>query len=66
LARVAVATGVMILPVIALMHLFKGPSDLRLVAQVGGGAIAGAVVYLAASQAFGVTELTAALPRRLR
>ena len=63
LVRVAAATGIMILPVLALTHVLKGKSDLVLVLQVGGGALAGAVVYLAASHAFGITELTAALPR---
>ena len=66
LVRVAAATGVMILPVFALRNLVPGGSDFRLLVQVGGGAIAGAIVYLAASQAFGITELTSALARRRR
>ena len=56
----------MILPGLARRNLLPGQSDLRLVAQVGGGAIGGAIVYLAASQAFGITELTSALSRRRR
>ena len=64
LVRIAGATALMILPVFALLHLLKGDSDLVLLAQVGGGVIAGAIVYLAAAQAFGVTELTSMLRRK--
>ncbi len=66
LVRVTGATALMTLPVLALTHLLTGGSNLVLIAQVGGGVVAGAVVYLAAAQAFGVTELTTLLPRRGR
>jgi putative peptidoglycan lipid II flippase len=66
LLRILAATALMILPVFALTHLVKGATDLVLVAQVGGGVIAGTVVYLAAAHAFGVTEFTNVLPRRGR
>jgi putative peptidoglycan lipid II flippase len=62
--RVVAATGLMILPLLAITHLIKGHSDLILLAQVGGGVIAGGLVYLAAAQAFGVTELTTLLRKR--
>jgi putative peptidoglycan lipid II flippase len=66
LARVVLATAVMILPVLAVTHLVTGNSDPLLLAQVGGGVVAGAIVYLAAAQAFGVHELTSLLQRRRR
>jgi putative peptidoglycan lipid II flippase len=66
MARIVVATAIMILPVFALTHIVKGASDLALVAQVGGGVIAGTIVYLAAAHAFGVTEFSNVLPRRRR
>jgi putative peptidoglycan lipid II flippase len=66
MARIVVATAIMILPVFALTHIVKGASDLVLVAQVGGGVIAGTIVYLAAAHAFGVTEFSNVLPRRRR
>jgi len=64
LVRVAAATALMMIPVFALAHLVRGESLLASLAQVGGGVVAGAVVYLAAAHAFGVPELTAVLRRR--
>jgi putative peptidoglycan lipid II flippase len=66
LARIGAATALMILPVIALSHLIQGDSDPVLLAKVGGGVIAGAVVYVAAAHAFGLTELTTLLRLRRR
>jgi putative peptidoglycan lipid II flippase len=64
LVRVAAATALMIVPVLALLRLLKGQTDLVLLAQVGGGVIVGAVVYLAAARLFGVRELATLLQRR--
>ncbi len=64
LARVALATAVMTLPLLALTHLLKGRSDPVMLTQVAGGVIAGAVVYLAAGRAFGIRELTDLVQRR--
>ena len=63
LVRVAAATAAMALPVLALTHLLNGRSQLALAAEVGGGAIVGAAVYLAACRALGITEVSAILRR---
>jgi putative peptidoglycan lipid II flippase len=64
LVRVAAATVVMAVPVVALTHLVKSQSTPGLLVTVGGGVVAGAAVYLAAARAFGVTELRAVFQRR--
>lgn len=64
LFRIVGATALMTLPVLAFGHLLHGTSDVAELGQVTGGVIAGAVVYLAAAHAFGVTELTTMLRRR--
>lgn len=64
LVRVAGATALMAIPVIALTHLITGDTDLARLEQVGGGVVAGTIVYLAAVQVFGISELTTLLPRR--
>ena len=43
--------------------LLNGRSQLALAAEVGGGAIVGAMVYLAACRALGITEVSAMLRR---
>jgi putative peptidoglycan lipid II flippase len=63
LVRVAAASALMALPVLGLTHVLNGRSQLALVAEVGGGALLGAVVYLAACRALGINEVTAILRR---
>jgi ABC-type Na+ efflux pump permease subunit len=62
--RVAGATVLMVIPVLALTHVVKGTSPLSLLTQVGGAVVLGTIVYVAAAQAFGVSELTTVLQRR--
>jgi putative peptidoglycan lipid II flippase len=62
--RVGAATVLMVIPVLALTHVVKGTSPLALLAQVGGAVVLGTIVYVAAAQAFGVSELSTALQRR--
>ncbi|HEX3539257.1 MAG TPA: murein biosynthesis integral membrane protein MurJ [Acidimicrobiales bacterium] len=63
LARVAAATALMLLPVLAISHLVPSRSTPELVLMVGGGVVAGTAMYLAAARAFGVTELATLLRR---
>jgi putative peptidoglycan lipid II flippase len=62
--RVAGATVLMVIPVLALTQVVKGTSPLSLLTQVGGAVVLGTIVYVAAAQAFGVSELTTVLQRR--
>ena len=65
LARVAVATVVMLVAVLALrLVLGGGGSDRRLIVVVGAGAIVGAVVYVVVCRFLGVSELDVILRRR--
>ena len=64
LVRVALATVLMTLPVFALTHLLKGHGDVVVATQVAAAVVIGSLVYLAAAQAFGVSELTELLRRR--
>jgi putative peptidoglycan lipid II flippase len=65
LVRVGLASVAMAAVVWLLRLLIGGGSDVHLTAQVLGGAIVGTAVYLAVSQALGVTELWSTL-RRVR
>jgi putative peptidoglycan lipid II flippase len=65
LARVAVATVIMLVAVLALrLVLGGGGSDRRLVVVVGAGAIVGTVVYVVVCRFLGVSELDVILRRR--
>jgi putative peptidoglycan lipid II flippase len=67
LGRVAVATAIMLAAVWAVgVGVGRRGSDLHLAVTVGGGAVAGLLVYVVVCRLLGVTELDALLRRRRR